>query len=532
MKTRVVAYCRVSTDKEDQQNSFDSQRLYFEEFIKSNTNWEFIAIYADEGISGTNVEKRKDFKNMINDAKQKKFDLILTKEVTRFARNTVDSLKYTRELRKIGVGVIFILDNINTLDSDGELRLTIMSALAQDDSRRTSERVKWGQKRRMEQGVVFGRELLGYNLNNGVLTVNNEEAEVVKMIFHKYIYEGKGTHAIAKELFEQGRFTKRNQKRWSNTMILKVLKNEKYVGDLAQKKTYTPDYLDHKKKYNKGEEELVYKENHHEPIVSRDLWNQAQKEMARRSATADEKSKHSNRYWCSGKIICGECGSKFVSRTKNLKNGSQYKAWRCNQAAWFGSKKKDALGNDIGCSNQSINHKILGEIILLILKSIDSNKEQITSELISEIKLLKKPQELRSTERLHTKMTQIKQKKHKLIDSMIEGIISKEDLTSMNKNYDLEIENIKKEITSIEQYNLINESHADNLQIYVDRINSIMSEMKFETTEELCKKMVDKVVVYNNNVLEVFLTCIATQIKLTYESKGKNGDYQISINYI
>ena len=206
---------------------------------------------------------------MIEDAENGKFDLVLTKEIARFARNTKDSLEYTRKLKKMGIGVLFTIDNINTFDTDGELRLTIMSALAQDESRRTSERVKWGQKRRMEQGVVFGREVFGYYLEKGVLTVNPEEAEVVKMIFHKYVAEGKGTHVIAKELYEQGITAKRNG-RWSNTMILKILRNEKYVGDLAQKKTYTPDYLDHKKKYNKGEEEIIYIKDHHEAIIDRD----------------------------------------------------------------------------------------------------------------------------------------------------------------------------------------------------------------------------------------------------------------------
>lgn len=202
MKTRVVAYCRASTEKEDQQNSFESQKKYYEEYIRANANWEFVGIYADEGISGTSVEKREDFKRMIEDAKDKRFDLVLTKEIARFARNTKDSLEYTRKLKKMGIGVFFTIDNINTFDSDGELRLTIMSALAQDESRRTSERVKWGQKRRMEQGIVFGREMLGYNLENGVLSINHEEAEIVKLIFHKFTFEGKGTHIIARELYD------------------------------------------------------------------------------------------------------------------------------------------------------------------------------------------------------------------------------------------------------------------------------------------------------------------------------------------
>lgn len=173
---------------------------------------------------------------MIEDVQYKKIDLILTKEISRFARNTLDSIYYTRKLKNMGVGVIFINDGINTLDEDAELRLTIMASIAQEESRRISQRVKWGQKRQMEKGVVFGRELLGYNLKDGVLTINEQEAEIVRMIFHKFTNEGKGTHVIARELYEAGIKTKRGNLNWSNTTILRVLRNEKYVGDLCQKK--------------------------------------------------------------------------------------------------------------------------------------------------------------------------------------------------------------------------------------------------------------------------------------------------------
>ena len=206
-----------------------------------------------------------------------KFNLILTKEVSRFARNTVDTLSYTRKLKEAGVGVIFTIDNIDTRDSDGELRLTIMASLAQEESRKTSERVKWGQQRRMEQGVVFGRDMLGYTVKNGNLFINPEEVPIVKAIFHKYTNEGKGVHVIARELIEEGLRTKRISL-WSNTVILQVLRNEKYVGDLCQKKTFTPDYLTHKKKYNRGNEEKIYIKDHHEAIIDRDLWNRTQAE--------------------------------------------------------------------------------------------------------------------------------------------------------------------------------------------------------------------------------------------------------------
>ena len=356
-KLRVAAYAIVSTEKDDQANSLASQKNYFANYISNQSNMELSEVYFDEGISGTQTRKRAGFNQMIQDALGGKFNLILTKEVSRFARNTVDTLSYTRKLKEAGVGVIFTIDNIDTRDSDGELRLTIMASLAQEESRKTSERVKWGQQRRMEQGVVFGRDMLGYTVKNGILSINPVEVPVVKAIFHKYTNEGKGTHVIARELIEEGLRPKRISL-WSNTVILRILRNEKYVGDLCQKKTFTPDYLSHKKKYNRGDEEKIYIKDHHEAIIDRDLWNRTQAELNRRSPSAVQKSRHSNRYWCSGKICCGECGSRFVSRTKKLTAGT-YKAWRCYRAANHGILKTDADGKEIGCNNNSINERAL-----------------------------------------------------------------------------------------------------------------------------------------------------------------------------
>ena len=287
-KQRVAAYCRVSTDQEDQINSLESQQRYFRQYIQNHQDWELFAVFADEGLSGTNTKKRKAFHHMIDCARSGKLDLIITKEISRFARNTLDSIAYTRELKRLGVGVIFMNDNINTLDGDAELRLAILSSIAQEESRRTSQRVKWGQKRQMEQGVVFGRSMLGYDVKNGKMTINPEGAEVVRLIFRKYVWEGKGTHVIARELLEAGIHPMRSE-RWSNTVILRLLRNEKYCGDLVQKKTYTPDYLSHDKKYNKGQEEFVIIKNHHQPIISRELFDEANRILDERKNRKTEK---------------------------------------------------------------------------------------------------------------------------------------------------------------------------------------------------------------------------------------------------
>ena len=288
-KIRVGAYCRVSTDKDDQMNSFESQVEYFTEYIQRESDWEIVKIYSDEGISGTNTLKRDGFKEMIADAYSGKLDLILTKSVSRFARNTLDSIGYTRELAKRDVFVVFTTDAIDTRQADAEFRLTFLSALAQEESRKTSENVKWGQLQRMKKGVVFGRDMLGYKVREGKLYLVEEEAAVVRLIFHKYLVEGKGTHVIARELKEEGirplnpdgKAKYKND--WSNTVILRVLRNEKYVGDLCQKKTWTKSYLDHKKRYNRGEEDMVYIRDHHPEIaiISREMWNATQEELKR-----------------------------------------------------------------------------------------------------------------------------------------------------------------------------------------------------------------------------------------------------------
>lgn len=284
MKTvRVAAYCRVSTDKEDQANSFENQQRYFLACIQRNPDWVLQNIYADEGISGTSTKKRKQFNAMIAAARAGELDLILTKEVSRFARNTLDTLAYTRELSRRGVGVLFLIDNIDTRQQDGELRLTIMSSIAQEESRKTSQRVKWGQARRMEQGVVFGGSLLGYDVQDGQITVNQEGAEIVRRIFHACLIDHKSTAVIARELREAGIPSSRGIVKWSAATVWKVLKNEKYCGDLVQKKTYTPDYLTHEKKYNRGEEAMIIIRDHHTPIIDRKTWEAVQLELARRS---------------------------------------------------------------------------------------------------------------------------------------------------------------------------------------------------------------------------------------------------------
>jgi DNA invertase Pin-like site-specific DNA recombinase len=526
-KLRVAAYCRVSTDKDDQTNSLINQRKYFADYITHHDNWVLSDVYYDEGISGTQTRKRAGFNAMIEEAMQGEIDLILTKEVCRFARNTVDTLSYTRKLKDNGVGVIFTIDNIDTRDSDGELRLTIMASIAQEESRKTSERVKWGQKRRMEQGIVFGRDLIGYNVRNGELAINEEEVPIVRAIFHKYTNEGKGTHVIARELSEEGLRPKR-VKLWSATVILRTLRNEKYVGDLCQKKTFTPNYLTHAKKYNRGNEEMVYLKDHHEPIIDRDLWNRTQEELLRRTPTEEVKSKHSNRYWCSGKLYCGMCGQRYVSRTKKLKNGTTYKAWRCYAAANHGTSKVSDDGEVIGCDNGSINERSLLTCVHYCICQLQTNQKELKKEILQEIKAIKGITDKKlDTKRITEKMESLNAKKRKAIDLMLDGLITKADLQEQTKWYDEQRAELSELLSTSQDKDKEQAMQIDVFEQYITALDEIMT--FDETNESLYREILDKMVIYHDNTVEVWLKCVPFGMKLTIHSYGKNEDYTTDI---
>ena len=526
-KLRVAAYCRVSTDKDDQINSLINQRKYFADYITHHDDWVLSDVYYDEGISGTQTKKRTGFNSMIEEAMQGGIDLILTKEVCRFARNTVDTLSYTRKLKDNGVGVIFTIDNIDTRDSDGELRLTIMASIAQEESRKTSERVKWGQKRRMEQGIVFGRDLIGYNVHNGELAINEEEAPIVRAIFHKYTNEGKGTHVIARELTEEG-FLPKRVKLWSATVILRALRNEKYVGDLCQKKTFTPNYLTHARKYNRGNEEMVYLKDHHEPIIDRDLWNRTQKELLRRAPTEEMKSRHSNRYWCSGKLYCGMCGQRYVSRTKKLKNGTAYKAWRCHAAANHGTSKVSKDGEVIGCDNGSINERALLTCVYFCICQLQTNQKELKKEILQEIKAMKGITDKKlDTKRITEKMENLNAKKRKAIDLMLDGAITKADLQEQTKWYDEQLAVLSELLSNLQSKDKEQEKQIDVFEQYIAALDEIMT--FDETNESLYREILDKMVIYHDNTVKVWLKGVPFGMKLTIHSYGKNEAYTTDI---
>lgn len=516
---RVAAYCRVSSDKDDQANSFESQQRYFREYIERNPEWVLVNIYADEGISGTNTKKRIAFNRMIAAANANKIDLILTKEVSRFARNTVDTLQNTRDLKKLGVYVLFMNDNIHTKDPDAELRLTIMASIAQEESRKTSERVKWGQKRRMEQGVVFGRDMLGYDVKNGKLFMNEAGAEVVRLIFHKFTMEGKGTYTIARELREAGIETSTHMKEWSNVVILRALRNEKYCGDLIQKKTYTPDYLSHDKKYNRGEEELVVLHDHHEPIISRELFERTQKELERRSSAPEQKAKYSNRYCLSGKIVCGICGSRFASRSKTRQDGSRYKAWRCYEAAQHGLSKMDAMGNAIGCN---VNGQIRDEDFMFMIgdavKHLRCDKERMIHDLTDIVRLVLTAGngEQYDLAKLERRIEAVPEKREKLLDLYLGKELTKDEYRRMTLRYEKEWADLREKAEEAKKKFDLNENQEEMIRDIGAAIRALALGEKQD--DVFYRNIVEKIVVYSRAHIELYFNLLP--LKRTYTLGG------------
>lgn len=487
---KVAGYCRVSTEKDDQVNSLEAQRRYFKEYIDRQPGWELYQIYADEGITGTSTKKREQFNRMINDAHRGAFQLIITKEVSRFSRNILDTIAYTRELKALGVGVLFMNDGISTLEPDSELRLSIMGSIAQEESRKTSSRVKWGQARQMERGVVFGRSLLGYDVKDGKLTVNPEGAELVRLIFRKYGLEKKSTSVIARELRQEGYRSLSGSTQWRGSTLVKILKNEKYAGDLIQKKTITPDYLTHAKKYNHGEEALIVIENHHEPIIDRELWNTVQEELKRRNRHNRQSTGHANRYVFSGKIKCGLCGANFVARKKYGKDGSQSLRWACRTAAKEGRVHTDSDGNTAGCNiGRLIPDEMAGEMLRQALLSLRMDRQRIIHRLTEVAVTAIQEADGDTAKKLEAEINRLGKKKEDVLDAFFSKNITLDEMQILNKRYDRQIEDLKERLDRAKET-----SDPGTKAAIQERLSSVLS-CRAES-ELLYKELLDKIVIY------------------------------------
>jgi site-specific DNA recombinase len=379
-KKRVCAYCRVSTDTDEQLSSYEAQVTYYEEYIKKRPDWEFAGIYADEGITGTNTKNRAEFNRMIDDCMAGRIDLIVTKSISRFARNTLDCLKYVRMLKEKSVAIFFEKENIDTMDSKGEVLLTILSSLAQDESRSISENSRWGIVRRFQQGKVRvnHKKFIGYDKDeNGELVINKQEGAIVRRIFSEYL-AGKGCKAIGRGLERDGILTATGRKVWHESVIKQMLQNEKYAGDALLQKTITVDFLTHRRVKNKGQVQRFYVENSHPAIISKETFQAVQAEMERRSELMGgdkTRSRYTSKYPFSGKIFCSECGAAF--RRKSWGVGKYKKhVWICRTRDEQGPK---------GCSMPAVDEEKLRKAFVRVVNRLISDRSTVISRMTENI---------------------------------------------------------------------------------------------------------------------------------------------------
>jgi site-specific DNA recombinase len=367
-KKRVAAYARVSTDTEEQLSSYEAQVDHYTNYIKNNDSWIFAGVYTDEGISATNTKRREGFKRMINDALSGKIDLIITKSVSRFARNTVDTLTTVRKLKEKGVEVYFEKENIYTLDSKGELLITIMSSLAQEESRSISENVTWGQRKRFADGKINlpYKHFLGYKKgDNGLPEIIESEAKIVRMIYKMFL-EGKTPSFIAKHLTEQQIPTPAGKKVWQSSTVESILTNEKYKGSALLQKTFTVDFLTKKKKVNEGEVQQYYIEESHPAIIPPETFDLVQIEFQKRKG-----QRTSTAGVFASKIVCGECGGFYGSKVWHSNSKYRRVIWQCNQK--FKNKEK--------CSTPHFAEEQLKQAFIDVFNSTIENRDEIISTL-------------------------------------------------------------------------------------------------------------------------------------------------------
>lgn len=376
-KLRVAAYCRVSTDSDEQATSYDAQVEHYTEFIHKNPEWEFAGIYADDGISGTNTKKREDFNRMIDDCEAGNIDMIITKSISRFARNTLDCLKYIRQLKDKNIPVFFEKEAINTMDAKGEVLITIMASLAQQESQSLSQNVKLGLQFRYQNGQVQvnHNHFLGYTKDaDGNLIIDPEQAEMVKRIYRKYL-EGYSMDRIAKCLEADGILTGAGKTKWWTSTINKILRNEKYIGDALLQKTYTTDFLNKTRVKNNGIVPQYYVEGNHEAIIPKDIFLRVQEELVRRrvvKTSANGKKRFYSCNHCFAQIVlCGECGEMF-RRIHWNNRGCKSIVWRC-------LIRLEPTGQE--CHARTVNETVLENVVVQVINTLLGDKSTYQAQL-------------------------------------------------------------------------------------------------------------------------------------------------------
>ena len=485
---RVTFYARVSTDKDEQLNSLENQVQYYTEFIQDKPNWSYVEGYIDEGISGTSTKKRDSFNRMISDAKNGRFDFIITKEISRFSRSTLDSIKYTQELLENNVGVFFQNDNINTLDTDSEFRLVVMAGVAQDEVRKLSERLKFGFRQAIKNGHVLGNDRLwGYDKKDCVLTINEEEAEMIRLIFHLYVNEHLGVRRLSQRLYDMG-YRSREGNEFNVLTIRHILTNPKYKGWYCGNKTQSIDYRTKKKAFLDESEWVMYPDPAIPAIVSEELWDRANAIYKARSAEyaahANGASYH-NRYAYSGKLICEAHGTTFHRQTLVSAKGTK-EIWQCKVYRQRGRA---------ACAAPQLRTDELNEIMRRIFEELLQDREAVITSLMAVIRSARQEHDYgKDLARLEAEIDAVNAKKDRLLELSMAGALPVTEFKQRNDGFNEQISALEmKQKEVLEQKELAGRTADQMRQIRA----ALEAELSFQNgiNSELVSAILERIIV-------------------------------------
>ena len=482
---RVTYYARVSSESDEQLNSLGNQIGYYEDFIRKNAAWTFVPGYIDEGLSGISTKRRENFNRMIDDAGEDKFDLIITKEISRFARNTLDSIQYTRQLLSAGVGVFFQNDNINTFDEDSELRLSIMSSIAQDELRKLSSRVKFGHQQAIKQNVVLGNSrIFGYTKDNGRLIVDEEQAKMVRELYELYATDEYSMKQLETIFWEKG-YRNLNGKKIAHSTMSNMIANPKYKGYYVGNKVKVVDMFTKKQKFLPPEEWVMFRDETGElvpAIVSEDLWEQANAVLRRRSEDVKNRQgicNHAN--LLTGKLYCTHCGAAYYRRESVDRQGNKNSRWVCS-----GKIKNGADA----CPSFAVYESELKPLLLEVFRLARPQLEALIEEYIELYKQLHQGDSLtRRMEALRGTMDTIQKKKQKLLSFNAQGALSDRDFLDMNAQCTAELEAAEKELAEL----TAQRSSAADFKQKIDTIRQTLRDAQQDAAQGIInKEFVDK----------------------------------------
>lgn len=490
---RVTFYARVSSESDEQLNSLDNQISYYRDLIQKNAAWTFIDGYIDEGLSGMTTRKRENFHRMIEDGKSNVFDLILTKEITRFARNTLDSIQYTRELLAAGVGVFFQNDNINTFDEDSELRLTIMSGIAQDELRKLSSRVKFGHQQAIKHNVVLGNSrIFGYIKKDKRLVIDETEAPMIRELFERYATDEYSMKQL-ETLFWQKGYRNHNGKRIAHTTMSSIISNPKYKGYYVGNKVRIVDMFTKKQKFLPPEEWVMFKDETGEivpAIVTEEIWEQANAVLARRSSDVKRRQNlcnHNN--LLTGKLFCTHCGAAYYRRDSKDRKGNSNSKWVCS------GKIKNGADS---CPSLPLYEEELKPVLFSVFQDTQADTEALIEQYIAMYQSLENDENGTAEEinALQQKIELAQKKKSKLLGYNVSGQISDRDFLSMNADCDREIEEAEQALAELEQQQLSQEEFREHIRTLRETLRTAVKDAKQGIiTRSFVEKYIDRIFV-------------------------------------